>query len=170
MPLRAGIGYDIHKTAKGRKLVLGGVEFKGETGLDGHSDADVLCHAIGDALLGAMSLGDLGTHFPPTEAKWKNAASTDLLRLIRSMIEGSGGKIVNVDATVVCESPKIAPQRDAMTVQIAQALKLGSKQVSIKATTNEGLGPLGKGEGIAAFAIAMVEAGDNPQRAKGTVG
>lgn len=168
MPVRAGIGYDVHRTTKGRKLVLGGVRFEADFGLDGHSDADVLCHAIGDALLGALALGDLGTHFPPSDEKWKDASSIDLLKLIRSMIEGAGGRIVNVDATVACEEPKLAPKRDAMIINIAQALKLGSKQVSVKATTNEGLGAIGKGEGIAAWAVASVEVADVAYRPKGT--
>ena len=158
MPLRAGIGYDIHAKAAGRPLVLGGVPFASEWGLQGHSDADVLAHAIGDALLGAIGLGDLGDHFPPGDAKWKNVSSMDLLRLIRAMVEGRGGRIVNVDATVVAEAPKIAPMRDAMCGNIAQALRVGAGQVSVKATTNESLGALGRGEGIAAWAVAMVEA------------
>jgi 2-C-methyl-D-erythritol 2,4-cyclodiphosphate synthase len=168
MPTRTGLGYDIHRTKKGRPLVLGGVKFEGEIGLDGHSDADVLCHAVGDALLGAMALGDLGTHFPPNDARWKDASSVELLRLIRAMVEGSGGKVINVDATVVCEAPKLAPKRDEMTVNIAQALKIGGKQVSIKATTNEGLGAVGKGEGIAAWAVVMVETVDLGARPRGT--
>jgi 2-C-methyl-D-erythritol 2,4-cyclodiphosphate synthase len=157
MPLRAGIGYDIHARAAGRPLVLGGVRFESDWGLEGHSDADVLAHAIGDALLGAIAHGDLGQHFPPGDPKWKDVSSMELLRLIRAMVEGHGGRIVNVDATVVAMAPRIAPMRDAMCVNIAQALKVGGKQVSVKATTNESLGSLGRGEGIAAWAVAMVE-------------
>ena len=157
MPLHAGIGYDIHARAMGRPLVLGGVRFEGDWGLEGHSDADVLAHAIGDALLGAVGLGDLGQHFPPGEAKWKDISSIELLRLIRAMIEGRGGRIVNVDATVVAAAPRLSPVRDAMCTNIAQALKIGGRQVSVKATTNESLGSLGRGEGIAAWAVAMVE-------------
>lgn len=157
MPLRAGIGYDIHARAVGRPLVLGGVRFESEWGLEGHSDADVLAHAIGDALLGAAALGDLGQHFPPGDPTWKDASSMELLRLIRAMLEGRGGRIVNVDATVVASAPRLAPLRDAMCTNIAQALKLFGGQVSVKATTNESLDALGRGEGIAAWAVVMVE-------------
>ncbi len=157
MAYRVGIGYDIHRRAQGRKLVLGGVELPGEWGLEGHSDADVLLHAVGDALLGAVGLGDLGRHFPPGEARWKDASSLELLRLIRAMLDGRGARVVNVDATLVAEEPKLAPHRDAMCVNIAQALRIGAGQVSVKATTNETLGALGRGEGLAALAVAMVE-------------
>lgn len=158
MPLRAGIGYDIHAKAAGRPLVLGGVRFESDWGLEGHSDADVLAHAVGDALLGAVALGDLGDHFPPGDPKWRGASSMELLRLIRALVEGAGGRIVNVDATVVAMAPRIAPMREAMCTNIAQALRVGGGQVSVKATTNETLDALGRGEGIAAWAIAMVEA------------
>lgn len=157
MPLRAGIGYDIHARSSSRPLVLGGVRFEGEPGLEGHSDADVLAHAIGDALLGAVAHGDLGQHFPPGDGRWKDASSIELLRLIRAMVEGRGGRIVNVDATVVAAAPRLAPMRDAMRTNIAQALRLAGGQVSVKATTNESLDALGRGEGIAAWAVAMVE-------------
>ena len=157
MALRAGIGYDIHARAAGRPLVLGGVRFQSDWGLEGHSDADVLAHAIGDALLGAVALGDLGQHFPPGDPRWKDISSMKLLRLIRAIVDGAGGRIVNVDATVVAESPRLAPVRDAMRENIARALKLAGAQVSVKATTNEALGALGRGEGIAAWAVAMVE-------------
>ncbi len=157
MPLRAGIGYDIHARAQDRPLVLGGVRFEGERGLAGHSDADVLAHAIGDALLGAIAYGDLGQHFPPGDPRWKDVSSMELLRLIRAMVEGRGGRIVNVDVTVVAAAPRLAPMRDAMRTNVAQALKLAGSQVSVKATTNESLGSLGRGEGIAAWAVAMVE-------------
>ena len=157
MSVRAGIGYDIHARSSSRPLVLGGVRFEGEPGLEGHSDADVLAHAIGDALLGAIAYGDLGQHFPPGDPRWKDASSMELLRLIRAMLEGRGGRIVNVDATVVAASPRLAPVRDAMRTNIAQALKLPGGCVSVKATTNESLDALGRGEGIAAWAVAMVE-------------
>ena len=147
MATRVGIGYDIHPRAADRTLVLGGVEFPGEAGLEGHSDADVLVHAIGDALLGSLALGDLGRHFPPGDPRWKGASSLDLLRLIRAMLDGMGA-----------EAPKLAPLRDAMCANIARALRVGISQVSIKATTNEGLGAVGRGEGIAAMAVATVEA------------
>jgi 2-C-methyl-D-erythritol 2,4-cyclodiphosphate synthase len=157
MPLRAGIGYDIHAKAVGRPLILGGVRFESEWGLQGHSDADVLSHAIGDALLGAVGLGDLGQHFPPGDPTWKDISSLELLRLIRAMVEGRGARIVNVDATVVAAAPRLAPLRDAMCTNIAQALKVSGDEVSVKATTNESLDALGRGEGIAAWAVAMVE-------------
>ena len=157
MSQRAGIGYDIHARAPGRPLVIGGVRFQGDWGLEGHSDADVLAHAIGDALLGAAALGDLGAHFPPGDDKWKDVSSMKLLRLIRAMVVGRGGRIVNVDATVVAAEPRLAPVRDAMRENIARSLKLAAGQVSVKATTNEALGSLGRGEGIAAWAVAMVE-------------
>lgn len=158
MPLRVGIGYDIHKKADGRELKLGGVTFRDERGLEGHSDADVLLHAIGDALLGALALGDLGAHFPPGDPKWKDASSVSLLGLIRAMLDGHSAKIVHVDATVIAERPKIHPVRDEMRVAIAKALRIGVKQVSVKATTNEGLGSVGRDEGIAAWAVATIEA------------
>ena len=157
MPLRTGIGYDIHRIARGRRLVLGGEVFESEWGLEGHSDADVLLHAIGDALLGAVALGDLGKHFPPGDPRWKDVSSLELLRLIRALLAGKGATVVNVDATVVAEAPKLAPLREAMCRNIAQALRIGAGQVSVKATTNEALGALGRGEGVAALAIAMVE-------------
>jgi len=157
MPQRAGIGYDIHARAVGRPLVIGGVRFESDWGLEGHSDADVLAHAIGDALLGAVALGDLGAHFPPGDEKWKDVSSMKLLRLIRALVSGEGGRIVNVDATLVAAEPRLAPVRDAMRENIARALKLAAGQVSVKATTNEALGSLGRGEGIAAWAVAMVE-------------
>ena len=154
---RVGIGYDIHPRAADRTLVLGGVEFPGEAGLEGHSDADVLVHAIGDALLGSLALGDLGRHFPPGDPRWKGASSLDLLRLIRAMLDGMGAQVVHVDATVIAEAPKLAPLRDAMCANIARALRVGISQVSIKATTNERLGAVGRGEGIAAMAVVTVE-------------
>lgn len=158
MNVRMGIGYDVHRLVKKRKLVLGGVTFESEMGLEGHSDADVLCHAIGDALLGALALGDLGTHFPPGDERWKDASSLDLLRMIRAMLDGRGAQVLNVDASVVCEEPKLGPRRDEMVMNVAQALKVAADQVSIKATTNEKLGFAGRREGIAAIAVALVTA------------
>ncbi|MBI1798355.1 MAG: 2-C-methyl-D-erythritol 2,4-cyclodiphosphate synthase [Candidatus Eisenbacteria bacterium] len=155
--MRVGLGYDIHVRAEGRVLRLGGVTFEGERGLEGHSDADVLLHAIGDALLGSLALGDLGSHFPVGDPKWKDASSLRLLGLIRAMLDGHGAKIVNVDCTVVAERPKIHARRDEMRVAIAQALRVGAKQVSVKATTSEGLGAIGRDEGIAAWAVVMVD-------------
>jgi 2-C-methyl-D-erythritol 2,4-cyclodiphosphate synthase len=159
MPVRAraGIGYDIHARAEGRPLVLGGVQIESPWGLAGHSDADVLAHAIGDALLGAIGLGDIGQHFPPGDPAWKNVSSMELLRLIHSQLIARGARIVNVDATVVAEAPRIAPLREAMCTAIAAALWIDAGQVSVKATTNETLGAVGRGEGIAAWAVAMVE-------------
>jgi len=157
MPLRAGIGYDIHARAKGRPLVLGGVRFESAWGLVGHSDADVVSHAIGDALLGAVALGDLGAHFPPGDPKWRDASSLDLLARIAALLRGRGARIVNVDAMVLAEAPKLAPAREAMIANLARALGIERSQVSVKATTNEGLGAIGRGEGIAAWAAAMVE-------------
>jgi 2-C-methyl-D-erythritol 2,4-cyclodiphosphate synthase len=154
---RVGLGYDIHRIAEGRPLVLGGVKFESTWGLDGHSDADVLAHAIGDALLGSLGLGDLGTHFPPGDAKWKDASSLELLSRIRALVEAGGGTIVNIDATVVAEQPKIGPQREAMCAALAGALRIEPSRVSVKATTNEALGAVGRGEGIAAWAVALIE-------------
>lgn len=156
MKLRVGLGYDIHRVAAGRPLVLGGVRFESEWGLEGHSDADVLSHAIGDALLGAAGLGDLGTHFPPGEPKWKDASSLDLLRRIATLLAQAGATIENVDAMVVAEAPKLAPHREAMLANIAGALGIETASVSVKATTNEQLGSLGRREGLAAMAVALV--------------
>lgn len=157
MALRVGIGYDIHRVTEGRPLVLGGVTFDSLWGLEGHSDADVLCHAIGDAILGALALGDLGTHFPPGDLKWKDASSLDLLDRIRAMLYERTASVVNVDATLVAEEPRLAPARERMRAKIAQALRVATGQVSLKATTNERLDAVGGGQGIAAWAIAMVE-------------
>ena len=146
-----GIGYDSHRFAEGRRLVLGGVEIDHELGLDGHSDADVLTHAVIDALLGAAGMGDLGTHFPDDDERWRDADSVDLLRTAVGMV---GGRIVNVDATVVCEAPRLAEHRAEMERVLAEAT---SARVSVKATTNEGMGWIGRGEGIACIAVAFVE-------------
>ena len=154
---RVGFGYDIHRIVNGRPLVLGGVKFESTWGLDGHSDADVLAHAIGDALLGSLGLGDLGTHFPPGDPKWKDVSSLELLSRIQTLVEAGGGTIVNVDATVVAEQPKIGPMREQMCAAVAGALRIEPSRVSVKATTNESLGAVGRGEGIAAWAVALVE-------------
>jgi 2-C-methyl-D-erythritol 2,4-cyclodiphosphate synthase len=151
------MGYDIHRVAAGRPLVLGGVRFESEWGLEGHSDADVLLHAIGDALLGAAGLGDLGTHFPPGDPKWKDASSLDLLRHIAALLSRAGVTIENVDAMLVAELPRIASHREAMLANIAGALGIDVACVSVKATTNEQLGALGRREGLAAMAVALVE-------------
>jgi 2-C-methyl-D-erythritol 2,4-cyclodiphosphate synthase len=154
---RIGFGYDVHRIVPGRPLVLGGVPFDSPWGLEGHSDADVLLHAIGDAVLGAASLGDLGTHFPPDDPRWRDASSLELLRRIRGLVEGRRLRLVNVDATLIAEEPRLAPKRDAMRAAIAEALGIATDDVSVKATTNERLGALGRGEGLAACAVAMVE-------------
>ena len=156
MEQRIGFGYDVHRAVAGRPLVLGGVRFDSPWGLEGHSDADVLLHAMGDALLGAASLGDLGTHFPPGDPAWKDASSLELLRRIRALLDARGARIVNVDATLVAETPRLAPARDTMRTLIGEALGVEPERVSVKATTNERLGSLGRGEGLAACAVAMV--------------
>jgi 2-C-methyl-D-erythritol 2,4-cyclodiphosphate synthase len=149
--MSVGIGYDSHRFAEGRPLILGGVEIEHERGLAGHSDADVLSHAVIDALLGAAGAGDIGTLFPDDEERWRDADSIDLLRTVVGTI---AGKIVNVDATVVCEEPRLGPHRAEMERILAEAT---SARVSIKATTNEGMGWIGRGEGIACIAVASVE-------------
>lgn len=157
MNVRVGFGYDIHRVAAGRPLVLGGVRFESDWGLEGHSDADVLLHAIGDALLGAAGLGDLGSHFPPGDPLWKDASSLDLLGHIRELLAAAKVRVVNVDAMVVAEAPKLEPHRAAMRANIARALGVDVENVSVKATTNEQLGSLGRREGLAAMAVALVE-------------
>jgi 2-C-methyl-D-erythritol 2,4-cyclodiphosphate synthase len=155
---RAGIGYDSHRLAAGRRLVLGGVEIEGaERGLEGHSDADVLTHAVIDALLGAAGLGDIGMHFPDTDARWRDADSTTLLGEVCSFLEDHGWTIRHLDATVVCESPKLAPARDRMRTSLAAVVGLRPLEVNVKFSTNEGMGFVGRGEGMAALAVATVE-------------
>jgi 2-C-methyl-D-erythritol 2,4-cyclodiphosphate synthase len=151
MSARVGIGYDVHPFAEGRRLVLGGVEVPHERGLGGHSDADVLTHAIIDAILGAGGLGDLGTLFPPDEEQWRDAHSLDMLAVALGNLNG---RVLNVDATLICEEPRIGPHRAEMERLLAEAL---SARVSVKATTNEGMGWIGRGEGIACVAVAMVD-------------
>jgi 2-C-methyl-D-erythritol 2,4-cyclodiphosphate synthase len=151
MSPRVGMGYDAHRFADGRRLVLGGVEVPHEQGLEGHSDADALTHAVIDALLGAAGLGDLGTHFPPEEERWRDADSLDLLRTVLGMLPGA---VLNVDATIICERPRLAGHRQEMELLLGGVL---SAPVSVKATTNEGMGALGRGEGIACLAVALIE-------------
>lgn len=151
MSARAGIGYDAHRFADGRRLVLGGVEIPAERGLEGHSDADVVTHAIIDAVLGAAGLGDLGAQFPPTDERWRDADSLDLLRTVIGELRG---RVVNVDATVVCEAPRLAEHRGEMERLLSETL---GAPASVKATTNEGMGDIGRGEGVACFAVALVE-------------
>ncbi len=159
MDLRIGQGYDVHRLVEGRRLVLGGVEIPFERGLAGHSDADVLLHALGDALLGAAGEGDLGEHFPPDDPRWKDADSGDLLRRILERIAGAGWRVVNCDLTLLAERPKIAPHRAAIRARIAALLGIETGAVGLKATTHEGLGALGRGEGIAAHAVVLLARG-----------
>lgn len=153
---RSGIGYDAHRLAEGRKLILGGVELAHARGLEGHSDADVLSHAIADALLGAIAAGDIGHHFPNTDESIRGISSLDILKRVATLLADRKARIVNVDATLLAEAPRIAPHIPAMRQAIAHALGAAESQVSIKATTNEGLGTIGRGEGMAAMAIATV--------------
>jgi 2-C-methyl-D-erythritol 2,4-cyclodiphosphate synthase len=155
--LRVGQGYDVHRLVAGRRLILGGVEIKHELGLDGHSDADVLLHAIMDALLGAACLGDIGLHFPPSDIAYKDADSMGLLKQVRRLLEQAGFKtIVNVDATIIAQQPKIAPYIPAMCEAIASILGVEPSHVNIKATTTERLGFVGREEGIAAEAVCLI--------------
>ncbi len=154
---RSGIGYDIHRLAPGRKLILGGVEIPHTVGLDGHSDADVLSHAIADALLGAVGLGDIGHHFPNTDESIRGISSIAILKKVASLLVKEKAVPVNIDATIIAEAPKIAPHIAEMRKTIAQALFMSERDISIKATTNELLGSIGRGEGIAAMAVATVE-------------
>jgi 2-C-methyl-D-erythritol 2,4-cyclodiphosphate synthase len=151
-----GIGYDSHRFADGRGLILGGVEVPYERGLDGHSDADVLAHAVIDALLGAAGLGDIGEHFPDTDERFKDADSMQLLAVVVTNVIAAGHQIVNLDCTVVMERPKLAPYRAAIRERLAEALGLQSARVNVKASTGEGMGFIGRGEGAAALAIASL--------------
>ena len=155
--IRTGIGFDIHRFARGRKLILGGAAIKSKRGLLGHSDADVLCHAVMDALLGAAALGDIGMHFPDSDPRWKDADSLAMLSSVGKMLARKGAAVANIDASVLAEKPRLAPYRESMRKNIARALRISVAQVSVKATTLEGLGALGRGEGIAAMAVASVE-------------
>ena len=155
--MRTGIGYDIHPFEQGRPLVLGGVTIPHEAGLAGHSDADVLAHALIDALLGAAALGDIGQHFPPDDPSYRDANSLDLLRRAVALVAKAGYRAVNVDATVIAEAPKLSSHIDAMRAALAGALGLDVGAVSVKATSSERLGPVGRGEGIAALAVALLD-------------
>ncbi len=155
--MRVGIGYDVHPLVKGRKLILGGVTIPFEKGLKGHSDADVLVHAVCDALFGAASLGDIGLHFPDTDPKYKDVSSIELLAKTFQMVKAEGFSILNIDATIFAEAPKLSPYRSAMQQNIASTLKLEPDQVNIKATTTEGLGMIGSGAGIGAMAVVLIE-------------
>jgi 2-C-methyl-D-erythritol 2,4-cyclodiphosphate synthase len=152
----AGIGYDSHRLAPGRRLVLGGVEIPHEEGLDGHSDADVLTHALIDAMLGAAGLGDIGEHFPDTDERYRDADSLGLLARVCELLDVAGLDVVNVDCSVVIERPKLAPHRHAIRARIAGVIGIDPRRVGIKATTGEGMGFVGRGEGVAALAVASL--------------
>ncbi|MCK4271200.1 2-C-methyl-D-erythritol 2,4-cyclodiphosphate synthase [bacterium] len=155
--MRVGLGYDVHRLVAGRPLVLGGVTVPFEKGLLGHSDADVICHAVGDALLGAAALGDLGSHFPDDDPRWKDISSLKLLGEVKSLVREKGFQIVNIDATLVAERPRIGSHVPKMRQHLAEALEMPVEQVSIKATTTEGLGFAGSGQGMVAYAVALVD-------------
>lgn len=155
--MRIGHGYDVHKLKKGRKLIIGGVDIPYKKGLLGHSDADVLLHAISDALLGAAALGDIGKHFPPSDEQYKNIDSRILLKKVAELLNNNGYKVQNVDATVLAEAPKMLPFINQMRQNIANDLGLELDQISVKATTEEGLGFTGKGKGIAAHAVCLIQ-------------
>jgi 2-C-methyl-D-erythritol 2,4-cyclodiphosphate synthase len=154
---RCGIGYDVHRLAEGRKLILGGVEIAHSHGLEGHSDADVLSHAIADALLGAIGAGDIGQHFPNTDESIRGISSIEILKRVTELLTDKRARVLNVDATLIAETPKITPHVPAMRQKIATAIGTSESDVSVKATTNEKLGPIGRGEGMAAIAIATIE-------------
>ncbi len=154
--IRIGNGYDIHQLGPDRPLILGGVQIDHEKGLVGHSDADVLTHAIMDALLGALSLGDIGHYFPPTDPKWKGADSLKLLEQVNQLIHDKGWKVGNIDSVIVAEQPKMKPHIGEMRSQLAKTLNIQPDQVGIKATTNEKLGPTGREEGIVAYTVALL--------------
>lgn len=155
--MRVGIGYDVHPLAAERPLILGGVRIPHEHGLAGHSDADVLCHAIGDALLGAANLGDLGRHFPDDSARFANISSLLLLKEIARLLAQNNFKIVNIDSVIILEAPRVMAFADEMKANIAQALSLAPRQISIKATTSESLGFVGRKEGAAAQAVVLID-------------
>ena len=154
--MRIGQGYDVHRLSEGRRLIIGGVDIPYEKGLLGHSDADVLLHAVMDALLGAAALGDIGRHFPDTDEKYKGISSMELLRHVAVLLQENGFLVENIDATVIAQRPKLFPYREQMVTNIASALGIEENQVNIKATTEEGLGFTGAGEGIAAQAVTLL--------------
>ena len=159
--MRVGMGYDVHKLVENRKLIIGGVDIPYEKGLLGHSDADVLLHAISDALLGAAALGDIGKHFPDTDEQWKGADSLKLLEQVGVMLEEKCLFIENIDATIIAQAPKMRPHIDTMRANIARALNIAVEQVNVKATTEEGMGFTGEGRGISAQAICLVQSPTN---------
>lgn len=150
------MGYDSHRFAEGRKLIIGGVEIPHEKGLFGHSDADVLCHAIADAIIGALGLGDIGTHFPDTDPKWKDAVSIELLKSIVELARMNGYALAWIDSTIIAERPKLSPYIEKMKAALSRT-GISSGQINIKAKTNEGMGFIGRGEGIAAQAVCLLE-------------
>lgn len=152
----AGLGYDSHRLAAGRALILGGVEIESEMGLEGHSDADVVTHAVIDALLGAAGMGDVGQHFPDTDERYRDADSIGLLAQVMRLLAAEGLQPVNVDVTVIMERPRLAPHRDAIAARLAETIGLPRERVNVKATTGEGMGFVGRGEGVAALAIASL--------------
>jgi 2-C-methyl-D-erythritol 2,4-cyclodiphosphate synthase len=160
--IRAGIGIDFNRFAANRKLILGGVEIAYRLGLAGHSDADVLTHAICDALLGAAGLGDIGRWFPDPDPQWKDISSLILLQRVREMLGKRGWRVGNVDATIIAEQPRLAPYIPEMGARLAEVLQADEKQINIKVTTPEGMGSLGRGEGLAAWAVATLAAADQP--------
>lgn len=155
-----GIGYDVHRFAEGRELILGGVKMDYALGLDGHSDADVLCHAIADAILGAIGEADIGHHFPNTDPACRGMSSLEIVRRAVELVKEQGGRVINIDASLVAEAPKIAPHLAAMKANLAKVIGVTERRVGIKATTNERMGFLGRKEGIAAMAVASVEMAD----------
>lgn len=157
MNVRVGLGYDVHRFAADRKLYLGGIEIPGSPGLEGHSDADVLLHAITDALLGSLALGDIGTHFPDTDESYKNADSKILLKKSYQLVEDEGYEIVNLDATIIAEKPKLKPHVDVIRESISKLLRCGEGAISIKATTSEKMGFVGREEGVAVQVIVLVQ-------------
>lgn len=159
MVIRTGIGFDAHRLVDGRRLVLGGVTIEHDTGLEGHSDADVLTHAIIDAMLGAAADGDIGTHFPDTDERWHGANSLELLRIVVERIRSKSMDPVNIDATIMAQRPRLAPYIEQMRRGIASSAGMRTEDVSVKATTTEGMGAFGRGEGIGAMAVATLRAG-----------
>ena len=155
--MRVGIGYDVHKLVAGRRLILGGIAIPFEKGLLGHSDADVLTHAVCDALLGAAGLGDIGIHFPDTDPRYKDISSLEILRKTFRMLSEKGFSIVNIDTVIFAEAPKLSPYRQAMLTTLAAAMDLEPQRINIKATTTEGLGTIGQGEGIGAMCLVLLE-------------
>ena len=155
--MRIGFGYDVHRFGEGRKLVIGGVEIPHGKGLEGHSDADVLLHAVCDGILGAMGKGDIGQHFPNTDSQYRGISSLRLLQMVNSKVAEDGFILENLDSTVVAESPRMAPYIPQMKAKIAEALNISPEQVNVKATTSEGLGFVGEGKGIAAYAVVLLK-------------